>query len=181
MVIAVYGGSFNPPHVGHGMVAAWLLWTRRADRVWLLPAFQHAFDKSLAPFEARCGMCAQLAREVGTGVEVCAVEAELPTPSYTYNTLRALRERHPTDRFRLVIGADNLAQIDLWYRWDGIQAEFSPIVVGRQGFPPVPDAPQFPGISSTEVRRRVAGGEPFAHLVPAAIRDQVHALYGGAP
>ena len=56
MDVAVYGGSFNPPHIGHAMVAAWLLWTRRVEEVWLVPAFAHAFDKALRPFAARVEM-----------------------------------------------------------------------------------------------------------------------------
>ncbi len=52
-VTAIFGGSFNPPHLGHAMVAAWLKWTGRADDVWFVPAFEHAFGKPLAPFENR--------------------------------------------------------------------------------------------------------------------------------
>ncbi len=57
-VVAIYGGSFDPPHFGHAMVIAWLLWSGTASEVWLVPTFQHAFDKPLAPFELRAGLCA---------------------------------------------------------------------------------------------------------------------------
>ena len=56
-VVAGYGGSFNPPHVGHAMVAQWVVWTGRADAVWFVPVYQHAFegrhDKTLASFDQR--------------------------------------------------------------------------------------------------------------------------------
>ena len=174
MVVGVYGGSFNPPHVGHAMVAAWLGWTRRVDEVWLLPAFLHAFDKPLAPWPTRLAACRALARAVGPHVHVCEVEAELPTPSFTIRTLETLAARHPGHRFRLVVGADVLAQTRQGHAWPRIAAEFEPICVGRIGYPPVPDAPTFPDVSSTEVRRRLAEGEPVDHLVPAEVLAAWH-------
>ena len=95
MRVAIYGGSFNPPHVGHAMVASWIQWTNRADVVWLLPTFRHAFDKALAPWELRVRMAQALADTVGGGCRVEPVEAELPVPSYTVRTLEVLAARHP--------------------------------------------------------------------------------------
>ncbi len=169
MQVAIYGGSYNPPHVGHAMVASWLLWTRRAERVWLVPTYAHAFDKELLPFERRVAMCEALAADVDPRVSVCDIERALPAPSYTIQTLRLLRERHPEHRFRLVIGADILPQTSLWRSWDRIEAEFPPIVVGRGGYPPVEGAPRFPAISSTGIRRRLRAGEPVDHLVNASV------------
>lgn len=173
MRIAVYGGSFNPPHVGHAMVAAWLRWTGRAEAVWLVPVYRHAFEdwhgKTLAPFDQRVSWCEALAADVGGGVEVCTVEAELPTPSYTIDTLRSLAEAHPEHRFRLVVGADALPQLPQWRDWGAIEAEFSPVVVGRQGYEPVPDSVAFPGVSSTEIRQRLARGEPVSHLLTQGV------------
>src|SRR5690606_17302046 len=117
MQIAVYGGSFNPPHVGHAMVMSWLRWTGRAEAVWLLPTFHHAFGKDLAPWPLRVELCEQLAALAGGSVSVCTVEAELPAPSYTIDTLRELARRHPEHRFRMVIGSDNLAVLDKWKDW----------------------------------------------------------------
>lgn len=177
MEIAVYGGSFNPPHVGHAMVAAWLLWTRRAEQVWLLPAHQHAFEKSLTSFALRCSMCEALAASLSDAVKVCAVEGELPTPSYTYNTLRHLRATHPQHRFRLVLGADNLSSVHQWFRWEDLMAEFEPILVGRAGYPEVVDSPTFPDVSSTAVRQRIFRGEPVDHLLMPAVERLATAAY----
>lgn len=180
MQIAVYGGSFNPPHLGHAMVVSWLLWTRRVDEVWLLPAFQHAFDKELAPFEWRVKLCRILAEELGPRVQVCPIESELPVPSYTFNTLSALSQRHPDHRLRLVLGSDNLSSVHLWHRWEELARSFPPLLVGRQGSPPVPDAPSFPDISSTEVRRRLRDGLPVDHLVSAGVLAALSAPSAGA-
>src|SRR3989304_5989896 len=108
MDVAICGGSFNPPHVGHAMVAAWVRWTGRADEVWLVPAWVHAFSKEMVPFERRVAWCEALCRDLGGGVRACAVEAELPAPSFTWNTLEHLAGTHPEHRFRLLIGADTL-------------------------------------------------------------------------
>jgi nicotinate-nucleotide adenylyltransferase len=169
MRVAIYGGSFNPPHVGHAMVAGWLRWADRADEVWLVPAFVHPFDKDLAPFEDRLAWCRALADAVGPWVRVEAIEATLPTPSYTIDTLETLSARHPASRFRLVVGADVLEAVPQWKRWDRIVERFDPVVVGRQGWPVPTGTIGFPEVSSTEVRRRIRAGEPVDHLVPAGV------------
>lgn len=176
MRVAVFGGSFNPPHVGHAMVAAWLGWVRRADEVWLVPTWQHAFDKALAPFAARVAACEELARLVGPQVRVSPIEAELPAPSYTIQTLDALAARHPQLRLRLVMGADTWAQRGLWHNFGRIEAEYDPIVVGR-GALAAPDAPSFPDVSSTEVRRRLSAGEAVDAFVPPSV---LRAWQGGS-
>ncbi len=168
MRVAVFGGSFNPPHVGHAMVAAWLRWADRVDEVWLLPAFRHAFDKSLAPFDVRVRACEALSTVLGVGFRVETIESTLPTPSYTVRTLDALAARHPEHRFRFVVGADVLPQLPQWREWARVAEQYAPIVVGR-GAVAVDGAPTFPEVSSTEVRRRIAAGEPVDHLVPAAV------------
>jgi nicotinate-nucleotide adenylyltransferase len=169
--VAVYGGSFDPPHVGHAMVASWLTWTRQADVVWLLPTFQHAFGKEMSPWPLRLAWTRALADLVGA--DVTTIEADLPVPSYTIDTLDALARRHPEHRFRLVIGSDNLEVKDKWRQWDRIDAEYRPIVVGRTGYT-VPDgAVAFPEVSSTEIRRRLRAGLDVSAWVPRAVLDLV--------
>ena len=167
--IAIYGGSFDPPHVGHAMVCAWLTWTRQVDEVWLLPAAAHPFGKQSALFARRVAWCEALAQDLGGPVRVCTVESELPHPSYTIDTLCHLRATHPDRRFRLVIGGDVLQQVDRWKSWDRIAAEFSPLVVGRAGYPEPDGAVVFPEVSSTEIRERLAGGLSVDHLVTASV------------
>lgn len=170
MQVGVYGGSFDPPHVGHALVAGWLLWTRQVDEVWLVPAFAHAFDKPLSPFDHRIALCRALAEDVDpVRIRVDTVEATLPVPSFTLRTLEVLAGRRPDVRLRLVVGADVLDQVAHWHAWDEIRTRFPPIVAGRAGWPPVPGSPTFPDVSSTEVRRRLASGEPVEGLVTASV------------
>lgn len=186
MRIAVYGGSFSPPHVGHAMVASWVRWTGRAEAVWLLPVYQHAFEgrhsKRLAPFDDRLAWCRALADELGPGLEVCDVERRLPAPSYTVNTLRHLRAAHPEHDFRLLIGADVLPQLPQWRDWEAIARDFSPIVVGRQGHAAPEGVPvvDFPNVSSTEIRDRLGSGAPVSHLVTAGVERLLRAYWASS-
>ncbi|MBX2800309.1 MAG: nicotinate (nicotinamide) nucleotide adenylyltransferase [Myxococcales bacterium] len=176
MRVAVYGGSFDPPHIGHLLVASWILWTGRAQQVWLVPAFDHPFQKRMAPHARRIELCRRVAAQVD-GVDVSDIEGTLPVPSYSIDTLRALRGMHPEHDFRFVLGADNLDSLHQWKEWRTIDEEFEPIVVGRQGYPDVPDSPAFPGVSSTEVRRRARRGESIDAWVPDCIVEDVRGLY----
>lgn len=169
MRIAVYGGSFNPPHVGHAMVAGWLRWTDQVDEVWFVPVFRHAFDKQLADWDLRIRFCEALAEQLGDWAHVEPIEARLTGVSYTVQTLDALAERYPHHALRLVIGADVRSQVHLWRDWDRISARYAPILVGRAGHGECEDAPTFPDISSTEIRARIAGGAPVTHLLPAGV------------
>ena len=150
------------------MVASWLGWTGKVDAVWLLPSFSHPFAKDLAPFEHRVAMCEAVAEVVGA--EVCTIESTLPTPSYTIDVLRALAAKHPRDRFQLVAGADVLEELPRWKSWPEIAADFTPIIVGRQGYACPPGAIEFPPVSSTQIRKSLAAGEGVEHLVPEVVR-----------
>jgi len=142
--IALLGGSFNPPHVGHLMAAWYVLATEPVSEVWLLPSYSHPFGKTLVRFEERVELC-RLAAATIRGLHVCTAELELaadPLVGKTARTLEHLRAKHPDLRFALVIGTDILAETDKWYRWDRVQ-ELARVVAGsrtgegagRQGAP----------------------------------------------
>jgi nicotinate-nucleotide adenylyltransferase len=154
------------------MVCAWLLWTDIVDEVWLVPTAAHPFAKQSAPFQQRVNWCVALAQAVGAKVVVSTVEAELPQPNFTITTLEHLASQHPSRVFRLVVGADVLAETDKWKDWARISGRFAPIVVGRTGYASPEGMVVFPRVSSTEIRARMRAGEPVDHLVPAS----VHAL-----
>ena len=169
--IALLGGSFNPPHVAHLMAANRALSTQPLSEVWMLPAFVHPFGKKLAPFSDRVRMCELAARNV-RGVHVCDAEAELagdPLVGKTARLLEHLQTKHPTFRFSLLVGADVLADTGKWYRWERVRELAGLIVVGREGHPPVPGAPNLPAISSSLIRQRLGRGEDVAGLVPCQV------------
>lgn len=181
MQIALFGGSFNPPHVGHLLSAAYVRAVTGVDRVWLMPAHRHAFNKPLAPWEHRLRMCRALASLL-TGVEVTEVEALIPGDGRTIDTVEYLRRAYPQHAFRLVIGTDILAETDQWKAFDRL-AELAPLfVLGRSGYDKPNVLPPgatwlgrvlMPEVSSSEVRRLLERGDDASRLVPSAVLDVV--------
>ncbi|HEX4459327.1 MAG TPA: nicotinate (nicotinamide) nucleotide adenylyltransferase [Polyangia bacterium] len=173
--MAIYGGSFNPPHLAHQLAITCVLATARVDEVWLVPTFKHPFDKALAPFADRARMCEIAAAPFDRGkVRVDRIEAELGGDSYTLRTIRALQERHPAHDFAVVIGADLVAERERWHGWPELSRLVPFIVVGRQGHEPVTGGLELPAISSTLVRERLGRGEPVDGMVAADVIDYVH-------
>ncbi len=181
MHVAIYGGSFDPPHVAHALAVAYLLVVGRFERVVVVPVHSHAFDKSLAPFDDRVRMC-ELALAFTTRVEVSRVEERLEPPSYTLHTVQQLAREHPAWRLRLVVGADVLGETPRWHQFSRL-VELAPLyVLGRQGFPhPEAPPPVLPEVSSTEIRALLARPPSpevdrlLGALVPAAVLDHVRA------
>ena len=176
--LAVYGGSFDPPHVAHALVCAYVLAAHRVERVLVVPAAQHPFDKPLAPFEHRLRMC-ELAFAGLARVELSRIEQELAPPSLTLHTLEELRRRDPSRPLRLVIGSDLLSETPAWHRFDRICELAPPIVVQRAGHVTEPGQPALPAVSSTEVRRRLRTGESTEGLLAPAVAEyaRAHGLY----
>lgn len=184
MKVALFGGSFNPPHVGHLLVASYIAATADVDQVWLMPAYRHPFGKELAPFHHRIEMCSQLAKLFRRDVIATSIEAEVKGEGWTIDTLRHLQKRFPSYAFRLVIGTDILEEKDEWRDFEAIEALAPPLIVARGGHPhpAVEGYPEMPQVSSTEVRRRLAAGEDVSHLVPRPVLEYATALglYTGA-
>lgn len=180
--VAVFGGSFNPPHVAHVMACALVLATNEIDEVLVVPTFQHPFAKALAPFDDRVAMC-ELAVRGLRDVRVSRVEQELGGESRTLRTLQFVAATHADWRLRLVIGADILAEASRWFGFEAIAALAPLIVLGRVGFhAPGATAALLPEISSTSVRAAIAAGawDEVSGLVPRQVLAYVRSkgLYG---
>jgi nicotinate-nucleotide adenylyltransferase len=179
--VALFGGSFNPPHVAHQMVALYALETTRVDQLWWVPAFKHAFDKPLASFENRLRMCELAAKGVGPRARVTEIERTIGGPSRTLNTVRRLLKLHPKVQFSLVIGSDITAQLHAWHGIDELQKIVEFIVIGRRAAVGAADHSPItmPEVSSTEVRRLLRAGSSAEGLVPRTVLDYIyrHGLY----
>ena len=118
--VAIYGGSFDPPHLGHVLSVAWALSAADVDAVWIIPTWKHAFDKEHgAAFDQRMSMC-ELAFDLFQDVQVSDIERRLGGVSRTLYTLHALESEHPDTVFRLLIGADVLPTTARWHQWDEV-------------------------------------------------------------
>ena len=182
--VAVFGGSFDPPHLGHILSVAWTISAGDVDEVWVIPTWKHAFGKEHgADFDARAAMC-ELAFAPFAGVSVSDVERRLGGVSRTLQTLEALATEHPDVELRLLIGADVLPTTDGWHRWDDIVRLAPPLVIGREGYPEPAECPvSIPNVSSTEVRVALEQSSDLSGLVPSAVVDYIHqrGLYREAP
>lgn len=194
---AVYGGSFDPPHMGHQMACLYLLQALAAEAVWLVPTGQHAFGKTLLPYHHRRAMCERMAEPFGAQVAINDIEEQQGGTSYTIDTLLNLRRSHPSRKFALVIGADVVAELPRWHRATELTQMSPLVVIGRSGVvPPATvtvgttvlfvDAPpiDMPDISSRSLRAAL-GQSDYASAVdrkmPKAVYDYIktHGLYVG--
>ena len=168
MRVGLFGGSFNPPHMGHALACFYLLETTKLDCIWLVPTFKHAFSKTLAPYEDRLEMCRLLARSFNERMKVSEIESAHNGISYTIDTVRSLQALHPELEFDWIIGADILAETERWKDFDTLQTLIRFRVIGRQGFPGLGGI-EIPRVSSSEVRRRLHDGESVRELVSADV------------
>ena len=186
MEIALFGGSFDPPHLGHLLCAAQVLLTEPSDQLWLVPVFAHPFQKSIAaPFEDRVAMCEAAVAALGNSrLLVSRAEEEMAragrAEGRTVDLLEQLHASRPADRFALVMGSDILQETGQWKRWDRVQELARIIRVQRQGHP-LADLPAatLPEISSTNLRARLRRPDrdltELRALIPAAVLQMIDA------
>ena len=181
--IAVFGGSFDPPHIGHVFLATYALSVAGVARVIVAPTFEHAFGKPLSPYAHRLAMCERAFAPL-SAVEVSGVERELGGTSRTLRLLHALSARHPGARLRLLVGSDILLERDRWQAFDEI-CRIAPLLTAeRAGYAreqgaPDGQGPLLPEVSSSAIRAALADGADVSGLLPARVRAYVaeHGLY----
>ena len=165
----LFGGSFNPIHKGHILLAKKLKKEAGLDEVWLMVSPQNPLKQSqdLLDDEARMEMAREAVKDE-KGIVASDYEMHLPKPSYTWNTLEALRKDFPDREFVLMIGGDNWELFDKWYRAEDIKANYEIVVYTR-----TPGDAGFIDISSTDIRRRIREGRGIRRLVPKAVADYI--------
>jgi nicotinate-nucleotide adenylyltransferase len=187
--IAVFGGAFDPPHAGHVLVPALVLSLADVDRVVVVPSYNHAFGKNMVRFEHRMEMCEEAFSIYGTKVMVSSIEKDIAQgsrPSYTLETLKALQAGFRDAEVHLVIGTDILSEADKWFRFDEIERNFRPIVIGRSGYlaPERRDVlPELPDIRSKEIRKTLSNQGAMSPLIPLGVQAVIerHGLYRSSP
>ncbi len=183
MRTGIFGGSFDPIHQGHLILARAALEELGLDRILFIPAnlSPHKTETKPATAQDRLAML-QLAIEGEPGFETSDLELDRTPPSYTVETLRELRSRHPHDTFTLLIGADNVAKFDTWREPQEIRQLAAIAVLDRAGNAAAHDWPvirRLVDISSTGIRARVAAGRSIRYLTPDSVCDYIkaHGLY----
>ncbi|HET7094378.1 MAG TPA: nicotinate-nucleotide adenylyltransferase [Thermomicrobiales bacterium] len=189
--IGVLGGTFDPPHLGHLIIATEFQYALRLDRVLWVPAGRppHKTNLPISSDEDRLAMV-RLTIAGASGFAVSTIDIDRGGVSYTADLLEILRGEHPGGRLFFLMGEDSLRDLPTWHdpnricraaaigvaRRPGIDIDLAAILAavpdcrGQMHFVSPPDI----GISSTEVRRRVRDGEPIAYQVPAAVERYIY-------
>lgn len=181
-IVGIFGGSFNPVHKGHVMLAQFLSQSQYLDEVWLTLSPQSPFKHSneLLDDVHRLKML-QLATKGIEGVKVCDIELSMPHPSYTINTLVKLSQQYPDYDFRLVIGGDNWNVFDRWKDFQRIIDEYGVVVYPRPGYELKPirdnnvvviEAPLM-DVSSTEIREDLINSKEKCDMLPHEVWDYI--------
>jgi nicotinate-nucleotide adenylyltransferase len=190
MKLGIFGGTFDPPHIGHLIVADDVMAALNLDRIVFVPTGTHPLkrDKVEAPSHLRLKMIRAATADAERFV-VDDREMRRVGPSYTADTIEELGEEFPDAEFYLLIGSDILNEIHRWHSVIKIAEQARIVVMSRA------DAPEDPtlatdlettrvdvtnvDISSSEIRERVRAGRPFRYLVPEGVYEIIaeHSLY----
>ena len=191
MRIGIFGGSFDPIHIGHAIIAQHIISCGAVDRLWFMvsPVNPLKVGKMRQVADTDRLRMVEMVSHPMDGVETSAFEFTMPRPSYTIDTLNALQAKFPDDDFYLVIGGDNWEVFSKWRNSDEILAKYHLLVYPRLGYQVnIPDelkervilvdAPIIE-LSSTEIRERLAKGQSVRYYVPDEVLGYIerHDLY----
>jgi nicotinate-nucleotide adenylyltransferase len=185
MKVGIFGGTFNPPHMGHLIIAERVRADLELSKIVFVPSFisPHKQDREIASGEERL-MMLRLAIGGDTRYEVSDLELRRGGVSYTVETLAEMARTLPGDELFFLLGMDNLIEFDTWKDPQRITELATIVVMTRPGFArpdrlPVDglnliycDVPEI-AISSTEIRRRIQGGDSIRFLLPEAVEEYI--------
>lgn len=192
--IGIFGGSFNPIHLGHTALAASICDLGIVDEAWLMVSPQNPLKRDLELLDENERLImAQLAVAPYPTLRACDFEFALPRPSYTYHTLQALRTTYRDYEFSLIIGEDNWQHFNRWYRSEEIQRDTRLIVYPRSEQAEADNSQLYKGLktiynsevrhyhfelpllpySSTEIRHLLAKGESASHMLHPDVEEYI--------
>jgi nicotinate-nucleotide adenylyltransferase len=181
MKIGILGGSFDPPHFGHLLLARQTREIVGLDEIWLMPYFAHSWDPTLSPAEDRVAM-ARLIEE--PGIVVSEEETSQKTINYAIETVRRLKAKS-THEFFWIVGSDILGEFARWRDHEALSKEIPFLVFPRNGYPTstalppgfqLIDSPDIitSNISSTVVRKRLQQAHSVVGLIPEGVLSYIH-------
>lgn len=183
MRIGIFGGSFDPVHTAHLILAEQCREQGRLDRLLFIPAPRppHKHNSTVASFDDRVAMLRlAIANHPQFAVDTC--EQDRPGLSYTVDTLRYLHQRDPGNEWLLILGGDSVRDLELWREPHAIASQCRLLIVQRPGvqaiLPPayfqyqIIDSPLI-DISSTAIRNKLAAGQSIRYLVPATVEEYI--------
>ena len=181
MKVALFFGSFNPVHVGHMIIASYVVQHTDVDQLWMIvsPHNPHKVKASLAKDHDRLHLV-RLAIGDHDKLRASNIEFDLPKPSYTIETLTYLKEKHPNYNFNLIMGGDNLNNFHKWKNYEQIIANHHIYVYQRSSYDLGPlqhhphvkilDSPLLQ-ISATRIRTLIKEGKSVKYYVPDSVNE----------
>jgi nicotinate-nucleotide adenylyltransferase len=192
--IGLYFGSFNPIHIGHLAIANYMTeFSSDLDHIWFVISPQNPLKKKSTILANHHRLyLAELAIGNDPELEASDIEFYLPRPSYTINTLAYLKERYPSNRFALIMGADNLSTISKWKNHDLLLEKYEIYVYPRPGYPTdkigadknilenakihIVDAPLIE-ISSSFIRTSIKEGKNIRYFLPPKVYEYIREMH----
>ncbi len=182
MKTGLYFGSFNPVHIGHLIIASYIVNNTELEQVWFVVSPQNPFKVSATLLNEYHRLhLVKLATEDNNQLKASDVEFKLPRPSYTVDTLAYLKEKYPQHEFFIIMGSDGLQNIEKWKNYEQLIKDNPFIIYKRPGFEITPikganmitvDAPLLE-ISATTIRRLIKEGKSIRYLVPDKVMDEI--------
>ncbi|WP_430812329.1 MULTISPECIES: nicotinate (nicotinamide) nucleotide adenylyltransferase [unclassified Carboxylicivirga] len=183
--IGLFFGSFNPIHIGHLALANYMLAFESLQEVWFVVSPQNPFKQKEDLLDAHLRVeMVRRATQHQKAYKVEDIELQLPTPSYTIDTLRALKKAHKQTEFSIIMGADNIQKFDKWKAADEILANHRLLIYPRPGYSvdtaTLPDgckltnAPQIE-LASSDLRQWLKAGTELPFLIPECVMDFIKA------
>ena len=175
--VGIIGGTFDPPHLGHLLIANDVRQKLALNEIWFMPNHipPHKQVADITPTEIRVEML-KAAVESNASFRVETIELDREGPSYTYDTMVLLRERNPNTSFYFIIGADMVEYLPKWYNIEKLLEIVTFVGVKRPGYSFASvyhvlevETPQL-SISSTMIRKRVREGWTSQYLVPERVK-----------
>ncbi len=182
--IGILGGSFNPVHIGHIILADYIVQFTDITQVWLMLSPLNPLKENpeqLISDRHRLKML-RIATERNPRLKPCDIELSMPQPSYSINSLNRLQELHPDKKFSLIIGSDNWLVFDRWRSHEEILRNYAPIVYPRPGYDigakalpenvTLVNAPTL-DISSTFIRKAIAEDLDMQNFMPKGVAEYI--------
>ena len=175
MKIGLFFGSFNPLHVGHKIIASYMVEFSKLDKVIFVVSPQNPLKNKQSLLEQHHRlMIIRMEIEGNLKLQVSDIEFSMPQPSYTIDTLIRLKERYPKNQYSLIMGSDNLQNFHKWKNYQQILEDYSIYVFQRPGFEinkfhknihVVKDVP-YMKISASFIRSSIKSGKDVSYLMP---------------
>lgn len=177
MKIAIFGGSFDPPHIGHDKIVHLALKTLNLDKLFIIPAWQNPLkDSTCAPSDLRLKWVQKLWANLEK-VEICKFEIEQNRAVRSYESVMYLKNLTKFEICYFIIGADNVESLHKWYKIDELKKECKFIIATRDGFEIPTNLQKIDinaNISSTKFRNDLR-----KDFIPQLIKDEVMSYYQG--